>query len=156
MNVEAKINDATSQMAASRAEMVRWLAIHPDALAPTHPAVTSTAPNKQSIQAQIVSLALASMTKSLFEKGPPISSAQLFQQTAEQLLSPIAKRHPWALVGAAALTGGVLVAAKPWRWLVRREVIDAFATQVVTRLLANITANPASSVPCPAEKTTTR
>lgn len=31
-------------------------------------------------------------------------------------LQPVARRHPWALVAAAVLAGGLVAASRPWRW----------------------------------------
>lgn len=42
---------------------------------------------------------------------------RLVADAAELLLKPVAQRHPYALVGAAALLGGLLVQLRPWRWV---------------------------------------
>lgn len=34
-------------------------------------------------------------------------------------LQPLARRHPWALVAAALLAGGLIGASRPWRWRAR-------------------------------------
>jgi hypothetical protein len=150
MKSDVTDQDAASRMAASRSEIARWLASHGIAPASPSPNVNLTSTASPGLQAQLVSLALASMAENLFgqtqAKTPSLSPVQLVSLAVDQILCPLAKRHPWALVGAATLTGGALVAAKPWRLLSRPEVIGAIATQVVTRMLATATVNATSGV----------
>jgi len=42
-------------------------------------------------------------------------------------LRPLARRHPWALVAAALLAGGLVAAVRPWRWRARAMAGDAGA-----------------------------
>jgi hypothetical protein len=143
MTSNPQAQTATTQMAVSRSEIERWLKANPDST-PSGDQVLGQNP-AVGLQSQLISLALSSMTESLFGKNSPVAQVQtpgqMGKQVAEQVLYPLAKRHPWALVGAAALTGGAMVVAKPWRWFIRPEFIGAIATQVVTRALAKAKAN---------------
>ena len=62
-------------------------------------------------------------------RGQPLSeAATLLQAVARQQLAPTAARHPWALLGVAALGGGVLAWALPRhfsRWLLPLLVVEA-------------------------------
>ena len=62
-------------------------------------------------------------------RGQPISqAATLLQAVARQQLAPTVARHPWALLGAAAVGGGVLAWALPrhfGRWLLPLLALEA-------------------------------
>jgi CHASE2 domain-containing sensor protein len=49
------------------------------------------------------------------------------------LLAPTVQRHPWALVGAAALAGALLISARPWRWLPRGPMLLGLVSQFAWR-----------------------
>lgn len=60
-----------------------------------------------------------------------------------QRLAPLALRHPFALVGAAALAGALVAAARPWRWALRPAVMTGalgLATQVAARTTVQMVA----------------
>jgi hypothetical protein len=52
-------------------------------------------------------------------------------------LQPVARRHPWALVAAAGLAGGLIAFTRPWRWRAR---VAAGGAGAVPRLLNEILA----------------
>ncbi|MBK6469196.1 MAG: hypothetical protein IPF94_00310 [Betaproteobacteria bacterium] len=52
-------------------------------------------------------------------------------------LQPVARRHPWALVAAAALAGGLIATSRPWRWRTRLAAGEAGA---LPRLLNDVLA----------------
>jgi hypothetical protein len=52
-------------------------------------------------------------------------------------LQPVARRHPWALVAAAALAGGLIAASRPWRW---RAHLAAGGAGAFPRLLNDVLA----------------
>ena len=51
------------------------------------------------------------------------------QQGGEALLRPLARQHPWALVGGAALAGALLVGGRPWRSLLRPSLLASLGAQ---------------------------
>lgn len=63
--------------------------------------------------------------------------AQLQARAAEPpLLDRVAREHPWALVGGAALGGALIVALRPWRWLPRPPVLASLLSQLAWQALA--------------------
>lgn len=59
---------------------------------------------------------LGSLLRSWWQAQPLRQVAVLTEVAANDLLRPTAQRHPLTLVLGAALAGGVLVRARPWRW----------------------------------------
>ena len=53
-------------------------------------------------------------------------------------LRPIARRHPFALVGVALLAGVVLAWARPWRWALRSALFAGLVPQVASRVVASM------------------
>jgi hypothetical protein len=66
---------------------------------------------------------------------PPIN-ANLALVLANSALAPLARDHPWALVGGAA-AAGALLAARPWRKVLRPLLVAGMVSPVVTRWAAH-------------------
>lgn len=67
--------------------------------------------------------------------NPVAATLNLACATAQDTLAPVARRHPWALIGGAALLGAMLTFALPWRGLLRAAVVGPAAGPLVGRLL---------------------
>ena len=57
---------------------------------------------------------------------------------AHLALAPTARRHPWPLVGAAMLAGGLLAWSRPWRWLLRPALFAGIAAQLTSHVVARL------------------
>lgn len=73
---------------------------------------------------------------------PPIN-ANLVVALANSALAPLARDHPWALVGGAA-AAGALLATQPWRTVLRPMLVAGMVSPVLTRwatraLMQNLT-----------------
>lgn len=44
-------------------------------------------------------------------------TAQFAGAAGHELLGPTAKKHPWLLVGGAAVAGAAIARLRPWRWI---------------------------------------
>lgn len=82
---------------------------------------------------------------SLFDAGrawlrsqPWVGVANLGAQVSRQALVPVADRHPVALVGAAALVGGLIAWLRPWRGLLRPALLAGVGSQIASRLIARM------------------
>lgn len=64
--------------------------------------------------------------------------ARFGTEATRQVLAPVAERHPLALVGAAALAGGLLTWLRPWRGLLRPALLASIGTQVASHLIARL------------------
>ena len=53
------------------------------------------------------------------------------------LIRPIAKRHPIALVLGALAVGGLLVGSRPWRWAFKPQLLAAWGPAMVSGVLAS-------------------
>lgn len=77
---------------------------------------------------------LAEIAQSWWAKQPWRVVGMLGIEAAGLLLRPVAQRHPYALMGAAAATGAVVVLVRPWRWV----SIPALLARVLPKVLAEI------------------
>ena len=72
-------------------------------------------------------------------RGQPwVGVARLGTQATRQALAPVANRHPLALVGAAAVVGGLLTWLRPWRGLLRPALLAGIGSQMASRLIARV------------------
>jgi hypothetical protein len=81
----------------------------------------------------------------------------------ENFLSPIAKRHPLALIAGAVMFGSVFAWSRPWRWVFKPSSMglwgpalmsnvmasNAFQSWLVTALSKVTPPNPAQTAPVP-------
>lgn len=70
-----------------------------------------------------------------WQKQPMRLVLLLALQAANALLQPTARRHPYALVLAAAAVGGVAVLIRPWRWISTQALIAGLLPQVFSEVL---------------------
>ena len=62
-------------------------------------------------------------------------TAQTAGQASQALVRPIAQRHPESLLGAAAVFGALVVLLRPWRLLLRRNVLFGAASLVASQAM---------------------
>lgn len=66
-----------------------------------------------------------------------LSANALAGQLANEVLRPLAKRHPVALVAGAAAVGALLIWIRPWRFALRPKVLSSFGSVVLSSVLAS-------------------
>ncbi len=59
-------------------------------------------------------------------------------EAAGAVMRPVALRHPYALVLGAAVAGGVLAWARPWRWLLRSTLFAGLVPQLASRVASSL------------------
>lgn len=127
---------AQAELVRSRLDIQRWLAA--DAAAGDGPAHGHRSPGAL---AGLAGVAITALTDSLLRRpaqtqAPPPRLGDLANDTANALLRPLAGRHPWALVGAAALAGAVLAAGRPWRSLLQPAALGGLLSRLALGAIA--------------------
>ncbi len=125
---------AQADLARSRLDIQRWLAA--EAVPPGAASPNQSAPDGM---AGLVGIAIAALTEGFMRRpaqAPPLRLADVAGDTAIALLRPLAVRHPWALVGGAALAGAALAAAQPWRGLMQPALLGSVLTRLALRAIA--------------------
>lgn len=70
--------------------------------------------------------------------GHPLqASGNLAGGVADELLRPLAKRHPLALVAGAVAVGALLVWSRPWRWALRPHLFNTWGPAVLSSAIAS-------------------
>lgn len=70
--------------------------------------------------------------------GHPLqASGNLVEGVANELLRPLAKRQPLALVAGAVAVGALLVWSRPWRWALRPQVLSNWGPAILSSALAS-------------------
>jgi hypothetical protein len=59
-------------------------------------------------------------------------------EASDAVIQPLAKRHPLALVGVAALAGASLVWSRPWRWALRSALFAGLLPQLASRVVSSL------------------
>ena len=68
-------------------------------------------------------------------RQPTRVALTLAAETATVVLQPIAQRHPYGLVFGAAVAGGLLVLARPWRWISTPALAAGLLPQLVAEVM---------------------
>jgi len=59
---------------------------------------------------------------------------RLAHQTTDAIATPVAQSHPIAMVSAGVVLGALLIAARPWRWILKRALFAGLVPQIVSSL----------------------
>lgn len=71
-------------------------------------------------------------------RQPWHQTTTLLAESANQLLRPVARRNPIALVLGAAALGAAIVLLKPWRWISAPALATGLLPQLMTRMLSQL------------------
>jgi hypothetical protein len=70
--------------------------------------------------------------------GHPLKASSNFVEgVANEVLRPLAKRHPFALVAGAVAVGALLVWSRPWRWVLKPHVLNTWGPAVLSSAIAS-------------------
>ena len=58
-------------------------------------------------------------------------------EAARMTARPIGQRHPFALVAAAFVRGGLFVWTRPWRWILKPALLASLLPQLIRRTIAH-------------------
>ncbi|ARN21649.1 hypothetical protein [Piscinibacter gummiphilus] len=173
MQGEATAPDTTplspqARVDASRAALQHWVlrTYHPELLPPPPPGESPVPPADGSdppwlgafIDAvndvPVAAVAVRYMRR-WWARHPWRATAQLADEAGRELLRPIAKRHPWMLLGGAVVAGIVIGRLRPWRLVSRNAVLASLLPPIsFASLMTSITAmfgSVASAPEAPAE-----
>jgi len=59
---------------------------------------------------------------------------RLAHQTTDAIATPVAQTHPIAMVSAGVVLGALVIAARPWRWILKRALFAGLVPQIVSNL----------------------
>ena len=91
------------------------------------------------ISTVLAGLALGAAAEKLLHRTSPARSPVQdlpVLKIAQTLLRTTAQTHPVGLVAMAALLGGALVVARPWRWLTNSNLLPQLLTELTLQALA--------------------
>ena len=57
------------------------------------------------------------------------------EEAARNIVVPLAQRNPIAFVGSALVIGALMVASRPWRWLLRPALFVGIVPQLVAQVM---------------------
>lgn len=134
------IHPAIERLNQSRERLRLAMSQTPPAQSPFH-SVPGASPGAQVLEV----LRLASPTSALLLEAlmqwwaaqRPKSAMQMATEVANDVLRPLAKRHPIALVAGSAALGALLFWGRPWRWVRSPGVAHTLGPAVLSSLLAS-------------------
>lgn len=59
---------------------------------------------------------------------------RLAHHTTDAFAMPVAQSHPIAMVSAGVVLGALVIAARPWRWFLKRALFAGLVPQIVSSL----------------------
>ena len=108
---------------------------------PAAPAIGS-GPQQTSWLQRVKQLPIISLLVESFDawwsNHPLHAAGQVAAEASSAVVRPVARRHPWALVLAAASVGALLAWSRPWRWALRPSLLAGLAPQFASRVVANL------------------
>jgi hypothetical protein len=63
---------------------------------------------------------------------------QIVAEASRAVVTPLAQRHPFALVLSASATGAALAWSRPWRWIFSSALLAGLLPQIATRVVARL------------------
>lgn len=113
--LDPAVQSACLRLGASRAQL--RLALH----GPASPAAAQAAPPGwwAGLLAVPAVRVLRDAAQGWWARHPWHAAGSAAATAVNAALRPVARRHPWALVAAALLAGGLVGATRPWRWRAR-------------------------------------
>ena len=139
MNPELR-SIAGDRLAQSRLDIAHWFAAE---AAQAAAGALEGAEAPASSRTRLAGLALNAVADGLLRRpaqSPTQALAHAGGDAAQALLRPLAREHPWALVGVAAVAGAALVAGRPWRWLLRPALLGSLFSQLAVHALTRAAA----------------
>jgi len=139
---------------ASRAALHHWIlrTYHPELLPPLAPGESAVPPADASDppwlgalldavnDVPVAAVAVRYMRR-WWARHPWRATAQLADEAGRELLRPIAKRHPWMLLGGAVVAGVVIGRLRPWRFVSRNAVLASLLPPIsFASIMTSITA----------------
>jgi len=82
-----------------------------------------------------------------WQKQPMRMVLLLAKETAKVVLQPTARRHPYALVLAAAAVGGLTVMLRPWRWISTPALLAGLLPQALNEAMKFLTHKTGGAAP---------
>ncbi len=82
--------------------------------------------------------ALIDSVRSWWSKNPLRPALLLALQATQSAVSPVAQRHPLALVTASLLAGAALAWSRPWRWLLSPALLAGLMPQLLSTAMARV------------------
>ena len=84
-----------------------------------------------------------------WQKQPMRMALLLGSETSKMLLQPVAQRHPYTLVLAAAALGGLTVVLRPWRWISPPALLAGLMPQILSEVMKHLGPKPPASGTAP-------
>jgi hypothetical protein len=66
---------------------------------------------------------------------PLHAAAGLAEEASRRYVEPVARQNPVALIVGSVVFGALLIASKPWRWLLRPALFIGLVPQIATHVL---------------------
>ena len=70
-----------------------------------------------------------------WHQHPLRPAGAMAEQAARNIVVPMAQRNPIAFVGSALVIGALMVASRPWRWLLRPALFVGIVPQLVAQVM---------------------
>jgi len=92
---------------------------------------------------------VADVLQAWWQKQPIRVALLLASETTKLLVQPIAQRHPYTLVLAAAAVGGLTVMLRPWRWISTPALLAGLMPQILSEVMKHLHPKPPASGTAP-------
>lgn len=133
---------AAERLQASRDALQAWIRVtyHPDATPRTRKRANHSSEGPRDpgwlgvLADSITDVPMATVAvrwlKRWWTRHPLRATAEFAEVAAEELIGPMARKHPWLVVAAAAAAGAMAARVRPWRWVSKDTLIASLLPTV--------------------------